>query len=853
MRFYLTPIFLLVTFVTFSQFSDDFSDGDFTTAPTWLGMEANFEVNAENQLHLVAPAEEDTSYLSTASSIIDDVTWDFWVRMDFNPSSGNNARVYLMADNSNLKESLNGYFVLIGNTTDEISLYRQDGLSITKIIDGADDAVDVADVTARVRVTRDAAGNWELLSDPTGGFAFASEGTTLDNTHTTASHVGVFCKYTSSRSELFYFDDLGVPYADGTAPELVSVTPISATALDVQFSEPVDAITGQTTANYTVNEGIGNPVTAILDGVDPALVHLTFATAFINGTTYEIDVALVEDLDGNTIEAPATETFLYFVPEVAANNDVIFTEVLADPNPVIGLPEVEFFEIYNRSAKTFNLAGWIVKDNTTTATLNSYVLAPNAYVVICSPGDGSLVGIANFLETDGLPTLTNSEDDLVLKDDTGLEIDSIRYKVSWYKDTDKDDGGWTLERKHLNSPCSDFNNWGASVNPSGGTPGVQNSIWTDEDDVTAPTVSNLQIINETTVELSFSESMDTTVGLIVTTVPGLDALSSIFTALDKAILTTETLQPSVIYELTVGGGADCWGNTINQTVKFGLPGIIEPEDIILNEILFNPLTGGSDYVEIYNKSNKILDAHQLYLANYDDEDGISNFEQVGTAQQLMLPGEYLVLTEDSTDIIDAFSIYAEGTFLETDLPTYPNDSGTVYLTLADSSFVDYFHYDEDFHFALLSTEDGKALERITSGGGMNNPENWHTASENVDWGTPGYQNSQFLMPTSLGEVSVSPQLFSPDNDGYNDVVTINFDLIDTDNITDVIVYDNQGRTIRMLQDNYFIGQRGFVKWDGINDNGEKAAIGTYVILVSVKNAAGNESLFKLVTVLGGQL
>ena len=136
---------------------------------------------------------------------------------------------------------------------------------------------------------------------------------------------------------------------------------------------------------------------------------------------------------------------------------------------------------------------------------------------------------------------------------------------------------------------------------------------------------------------------------------------------------------------------------------------------------------------------------------------------------------------------------------------------------------------------------------------MNNPDNWHTASENVDWGTPGYLNSQAAMPLAVGDVSIDPQLFSPDNDGYNDVVTINFDLTDTDNVLDVTIYDNQGRLIRLLKDNYFIGQTGLLTWDGINDDGEKAAIGSYIILVSVKNTNGDETQFKLVTVLAGQL
>ncbi|NOQ71006.1 MAG: hypothetical protein GQ574_03330 [Crocinitomix sp.] len=851
MKFYLTVVFLFVTFITSAQFSDDFEDGDFNVDPTWTGMDANFEVDELNQLHLVAPAEADTSYLSVFTTLIDDVTWDFWLNMDFNPSSGNNTRVYLVSDEENLKGSLNGYFVLLGNTDDEISLYRQTGESITEIIDGLDDATNSDNAEVRVRVTRDVAGNWELLRDTTGGYAFISEGTILDAMHTTTNYFGVFCKYTSSRSELFYFDNLGNPYVDAIPPTLESVTVISDTELDVLFSEPIDPVTGTVFSNYSVDGGIGIATGAIIDGVNPALVHLTTGTAFTNGETYELSVENVEDLDGNTIESPAVISFLYFVPEAAEANDVIITELLADPNPVIGLPELEFFEIYNRSDKIFDLADWTINDNTTTADFDTYILKPNEYVVICGEDEGVLFGIDNYLEVGGLPTLTNSDDDLVLKDNAGLEIDSIHYFVSWYADTDKDDGGWTLERKHLDSPCSDASNWGASTHTSGGTPGLQNSIWTDVDDFEPASILGVLVNSETEVIVTLSKALDTLVPPTLYLSPTVDVLSGYFLTLDTYQVNVFTLEENQIYTLGLFEMQDCWGNAWYDTIKFGLPGSIEPEDIILNEILFDPKTGGSDFVEVYNVSDKILDLNQLFLASWDE--GIANFEQIGSEQYLLLPGQYATLTEDSTDIINDFSIYASGAFLDTELPTYPNDSGTVYLMRADTTIIDYFHYDDGYHFALLNTEDGKSLERITFGGGMNNPSNWHTASENVDWGTPGYLNSQAAMPVAIGDVSIDPQLFSPDNDGYNDVVTINFDLTDSDNVLDVTIYDNQGRLIRFLEDNYFMGQTGILVWDGINDDGEKAAIGSYIILISVKNTNGDETQFKLVTVLAGQL
>ncbi len=854
MKFYLTVVFLFVTFITSAQFSEDFSDGDFTSSPVWMGQTANFEINSENQLHLVAPAVADTSYLAVNSTEIDNVIWDFWIKLEFNPSSGNNARVYLVSDQENLKGSLNGYFVLIGNTTDEISLYRQSGTTITEIIDGIDDAVDVGEVITRIRVTRDDAGNWELLRDTSGGTAFISEGTILDNTFTTTSYFGVFCKYTSSRSELFFFDELGTPYVDGVPPIIEDVTAISSTEVNVLFSESVDPLTAEENTNYNVDGGIGIPVSATIDMVNPALIHLSFTTMFVNGTTYELDLTGVTDIDGNIIEEPGTENFLYFVPAIAVENDLIITELIADPNPVVGLPEVEFFEIYNRSDKIIDLANWSINDNSTLAIFETYILSPEEYLVICSPGQASLFSVSNVLEVDGLPTLTNSEDDLVLKNDLGNQIDSIHYLVSWYNDSEKDDGGWTLERKNLDAPCSDASNWGASIHPSGGTPGIQNSIWTDMPDVTSPSVTSFAVNNNEEIVLSFDETLDTLFPITLSIEPAVVSLSGGYLTLTEYQVDVLSLSENITYQLTVENGRDCWGNEINELIEFGVPGTIEPEDLILNEIMFNPLTGGSDYVEIYNNSDKILDLSNLFTANWDeDENAIGNYEQVIIDQRLILPGEYVLLTEDTSDIINDFMIFDANAFLETDLPTYPNDSGTVFLTRSDSTIIDFFSYDESFHFDLLDNEDGNALERITFEGGMNNASNWHTASELTEFGTPGYENSQFISPNVVGEVSIDPQLFSPNNDGFNDVMTINFDLVENDNFVDITIHDNQGRLIRELHDNLFVGQKGILTWDGINSEGRKAPIGTYIVLVSVKNAVGDETVFKLVAVLGGQI
>lgn len=853
MRFYLTVLLLVVNCLVLGQFSDDFGDGDFSANPVWSGQSANFIVNPANELQLNAPAVTDTSYLSLASSLVDNVTWDFYLRMEFNPSSSNYTRVYLMSDNANLKGSLNGYFVLLGNTTDEISLYRQDGLATTEILDGIDDVLDVNNALARVQVTRDAAGNWEVFRDTSGGYNFVSEGTVLDANYTSSTNFGVFCKYTSTRSTSFFFDNLGVPYVDATIPTLISANPTSPTTLDVQFSEVLDQVTAETASNYSVDNGIGVPSVAVLDGVDASIVHLTFASAFTNSTNYLLTVNNVEDLGGNSITNPSTTNFFYFVPSVPNSNDVIITEFVCDQTPAVGLPEVEYVELYNRSANYFDLNNWTISDASSSATFSSYILGPGEYVLITNTGDAAQFFISNFTEV-SLPSLNNSDDAIVIKDDLGVTIDSIYYTDDWYQDPSKNDGGWSIERKHLDAPCNDINNWSASIDIIGGTPGIQNSVWTDQDDIIAPTIASYAIVSDTEVSIQFSELLDTSVAALVTIAPSVTSLNWQYASENELSVYPNTLIAGNMYDLTISLSQDCWGNIMSaQTIVVGLPDSLEQGDLILNEVMFNPLTNGSDYIEIYNNSDKILDLQEVFLANWDD-DSIANYKSIINTQRLILPQEYILVTEDTFDIINDFSIYGLGTFIEAaDIPTYPNDSGTVYLLSKDSLILDFFHYDEDFHFVLLASNDGKSLERISFDGEMNNPDNWHTAAETVEWGTPGYENSQLFNPNTSGEVTIDPQMFSPDNDGYNDVLTISLDLTTTENVVNIEIYDNYGRLIRELKDNYFAGNQSTFTWDGITDDGEKGLIGTYVILISVTDGSGNRTQFKKVAVLAGNL
>ena len=54
-----------------------------------------------------------------------------------------------------------------------------------------------------------------------------------------------------------------------------------------------------------------------------------------------------------------------------------------------------------------------------------------------------------------------------------------------------------------------------------------------------------------------------------------------------------------------------------RRVRIGLPDSVLPGDLIVNEILANPARDGERFIEIFNRSGKILNLQELALGLFD--------------------------------------------------------------------------------------------------------------------------------------------------------------------------------------------------------------------------------------------
>lgn len=741
--------FLLLPCFAQSQFIDDFSDGDFTTNPTWGGDVDSFQVNSSLQLQLNGSGLGDgTSWLSTTINTYDSTEWRFWVQYDFAPSSNNNGKIYLFSDAQNLTNNLNGYYLQLGESgsDDAIELFRQDGTNNSTVCRGTNGFIS-SSFQVFIKVIRNANGTWKVYTSDQFNGDYSLQASGVDNTYSTGSYMGVFCDYTSSRADDFYFDDFyaGPVIIDTVPPSLTGLEVLSNNSLKLFFSEDLDAASAQNTANYFADQGIGNPGQAILDDDTLYIVRLNFASSFLDGIECNLNIQNIQDLEGNTLINYDT-TFTYIAPVIPAYRDIVINEIFADPSPQVGLPDAEFVEVYNKSDKSFDLEGWKFRDPSSTGTFPACIMQPGDHLILCSNSDTALFsGFGPIAGLSSWPALNNSGDQIFLEDNTGFVLDSVEYELSWYNDPEKEDGGWTLEQINpsADTNCPVSTNWTASMDSTGGTPGEINSVYSTSPDTSSPQILHVEVMENHRIKVVFSESMffpsiNNPANFLID--HGIGQPDSVNVNNDYDIATLflpTTLVEGTIYQLTVSNASDCSGNPLlDNTTEFyfSVPGF---KDVIITEIFADPepIVGlpEAEFIEIYNKSQKPF---QLAGWSFTDESTTGELP----AKEI-LPGEYMILCHEENTAL--FSSYGEVAGIES-FPSLNNSGETITLLDDQENLIDTVYYDISWYNDPEKDNGGWTLELINPGPNAGCPPytNW-TASENPQGGTPATQNSVY--------------------------------------------------------------------------------------------------------------
>ena len=107
---------------------------------------------------------------------------------------------------------------------------------------------------------------------------------------------------------------------------------------------------------------------------------------------------------------------------------------------------------------------------------------------------------------------------------------------------------------------------------------------------------------------------------------------------------------------------------------------------------------------------------------------------------------------------------------------------------------------------------------------------------------------------SSANISLNPNPFSPDNDGFEDFTIINYNLTQAISQVRIKIFDSKGRLVRTLLNNQASGSSGSVIFDGLDDDKKALRIGIYIVFLEALNDnSGIVETLKTVVVVARKL
>lgn len=636
--------------------------------------------------------------------------------------------------------------------------------------------------------------------------------------------------YTSSRDRALWLDDLvleGRFEKDTLAPVISGVKFPDASSLQLDFSEQVDLADDFKLMLYS-DEFPGGWTPEDIQQTGMAL-QACFPEMIPNRISCQLVIQGVKDLDGNLM----ADTSIQVLRNSPAWGDVVFNEIMVDPEPAIRQVE-EYLELYNRSDFPVDPEGWQLRVNERTYLLDASVVTGWGEAKGKVGGRELLPG--EFLLLTGI-TLPNSGALLSLYDAEEMLIHAASYRVPWEGPDWKKEGGWSLESPDADQPCRISYNWEYSSHPGGGTPGWVNSNRTILEDREAPVLLYAGMGDSGALKLYFSEPLQSSlVPAAFPLSPGEilpDSLYSVDPLRDVLYIHYPVdFQAWTQYQLSLPPLFDCSGNS-SEEQEYQAGAISAPVQamVIINEIMYDPEEGKPEYVELFVPGPAFLDLQDLAIHLVEEGGSPDHPFALSLHSRLAGPGQYLVLTTCVPHLEEAYGLEVSGQWVEVDgLPGLNNNGGSIFLTDRAGQVVDMVTYSDAMHMELLDDPRGISLERISADRPGSDPDNWHSAASTAAYATPGRANSQSLPPgDSELLLQVSPRVFSPDNDGYEDLLEVTINTGGNDWVIGLLITDLQGRKIRILANNHLAGPSVSYFWDGAGEQGARLPMGFYVI------------------------
>ncbi len=293
----------------------------------------------------------------------------------------------------------------------------------------------------------------------------------------------------------------------------------------------------------------------------------------------------------------------------------------------------------------------------------------------------------------------------------------------------------------------------------------------------------------------------------------------------------------VAFTLTVTAPAD--GNRGDDTLHDTLSPTPAYGSVVINEVMYEPLPGKSEYVELFNRTASSIDVSGWHVGRIPDTTAGTGFAPFPGHTLLVGPGEFAVVAADSS-LCAQFPLLRFSTAhltIRKGGTSLLNSGDDIVLTDADGSRLDSMRYSPGWHNPAVDETAGKSLERINPFLPSTDHRNWSTCAD-PSGGTPGAVNSLYTRAAaSISSLEVSPNPFSPDGDGFEDVTLVSYRLTFSGGVLRIRIFDSVGRLVRILASEEPTGASGGIAWNGLDDSGRRVPIGIYIILLDAYDPA----------------
>ncbi|MDR3048137.1 MAG: lamin tail domain-containing protein, partial [Bacteroidales bacterium] len=532
-------------------------------------------------------------------------------------------------------------------------------------------------------------------------------------------------------------------------------------------------------------------------------------------------------------------------------HDVVIHEIMAKPDPVVMLPDAEYIELKNCKAVPIELTNYKLEVGSHHWALPNITIPADSFALIVGKTNEVLYNHFPNVYAISSMSITNSGQRISLYNVDNEIIHSVNFSEMWHQEAAKRGGGWSLEMIDSSNPCEEEENWSSSIAPEGGTPGKKNSVTKDNPDVKPPLMVKISVPDAQTILLMFDETMLTTPhdwNDYITIDRGISIDTAMWLFPDGKTLQISTktpLLPDKLYTLTIKNDlCDCFGLPVQRasSIQFGLDNPhITPRDLIINEIMTNPVSAiNSTYIELYNFSDKIIDLKNIKIGEGGNDLPEKWVIADPTGCQI-LPKQYVVLCKNKKTTLEEYFVpYPERLLRTEHLINFGKQADLLFITDISLNIIDKLSYASHYHYELLTSTKGVSLEKINFTADSEDQNSWKSASALSGFGTPGYLNSQY-QEIELDDdrvVSVQPDIFSPDGDGFDDYCQIVCTLKGEDNRISITIYNRDGYLVKKITNNTYCGSQSIVRWDGNTEAGGLVSPDLYVVKVECWNLSG---------------